>query len=374
MSSLVTYEPYVDECADLISQRLVELSQGGLHFDLRHWLQCYAFDVIGSITYSKRLGFLDRGVDVEGVMKAIGDMMVYASIAGVYAFVHPYIFPLKNFLAGSKGMGRTYVQSFTKDCVEEHQSSPKVFDLDAADNGKATDFLTKFYAQHTRSPDTFTTTHILVACVQNMAAGSDTVGNSLSAIIYYLLKTPSCLQRLREEIDRLQAPGKFPKTNVTFKSTQDMPYLQAVIKEALRLHPAAALPLERVVPEGGATITGRFFPEGTIVAINPWVEHRNPAVFGNDADEFRPERWLTEDADKLAIMNRHWMPFGLGTRTCIGRHIAMLEISKLVPRLMRDFDFELVGKLAQPQSSWVTTNHLLLKPKDFLVNVKLRHI
>jgi hypothetical protein len=51
----------------------------------------------------------------------------------------------------------------------------------------------------------------------------------------------------------------------------------------------------------------------------------------------------------------------------------MLEISKLVPRLMRDFDFELVGKLAQPQSSWVTTNHLLLKPKDFLVNVKLRH-
>lgn len=46
----------------------------------------------------------------------------------------------------------------------------------------------------------------------------------------------------------------------------------------------------------------------TIVAINPWVEHRNPAVFGNDADEFRPDRWLTEDADKLAIMNRHWMP------------------------------------------------------------------
>lgn len=168
MSSLVTYEPYVDECADLISQRLVELSHGGLHFDLRHWLQCYAFDVIGSITYSKRLGFLDRGVDVEGVMKAIGDMMVYASIAGVYAFVHPYIFPLKNFLAGSKGMGRTYVQSFTKDCVEEHQSSPKVFDFDAADDGKATDFLTKFYAQHTRSPDSFTTTHILVACVQNM--------------------------------------------------------------------------------------------------------------------------------------------------------------------------------------------------------------
>ncbi|ETS76877.1 hypothetical protein PFICI_10751 [Pestalotiopsis fici W106-1] len=370
LSSLVTYEPYVDECADLVSQRLVEMAHGGINFDLRHWLQCYAFDVIGSITYSKRLGFLDRGLDVEGVMKAISNMAAYASLAGIYSFVHPYIFPMMNYMAGSKGMGRTYVQSFTKGCIEEHQSNPKAFDSDAADDGsgKATDFLTKFYAQHTRIPDTFTTTHIMVACVQNMAAGSDTVGNSLSAIIYYLLKSPPCLQRLREELDRYQIVEK----KVKFKDTQSMVYLQAVIKEALRLHPAAALPLERVVPEGGATISGRFFPEGTIVAINPWVEHRNTALFGNDADEFRPERWLTDDVDKLAIMNRHSMPFGSGSRTCIGRHIAMLEICKLVPRLMRDFDFELVGKLARPQSSWVTTNHLLLKPKDFLVNVKLR--
>ncbi|KAK6193521.1 hypothetical protein LQW54_012388 [Pestalotiopsis sp. IQ-011] len=340
MSSLVTYEPYVDECADLIGQRLAEMTQGGVEFDLRHWLQCYAFDVIGSITYSRRLGFLDRGDDVEGVMGAIGVMMAYGSLAGVYAFVHPYFFPIMNYLAGSKGSGRQYVQNFTNDCIAEHQNNPKSLDLDEIDgagSGKATDFLTKFYAQHTRDPDTFTTTHIKVACAQNM----------------------------------LQAGEKMHK-NVTFKETQGMPYLQAVIKEALRIHPATALPLERVVPEGGATISGRFFPEGTIVAINPWVEHRNTALFGADAEEFRPERWLTQDTDKLAVMNRHWMPFGLGSRTCIGRHIAMLEISKLVPRLVRDFDFHLGGDLAQSQSSWTTINCLLLKPKNFLVNAKLR--
>lgn len=145
--------------------------------------------------------------------------------------------------------------------------------------------------------------------------------------MYYLLKHPPCLQKLRDEVDQLQTGEKMPGKNVTFKDTQDMPYLQAVIKEGLRIHPATALPLERVVPEGGATISGRFFPEGvsstashsqvedilmigikTIVAINPWVEHRNTALFGADAEAFRPERWLTQDAEQLAVMNRHWMP------------------------------------------------------------------
>lgn len=80
--------------------------------------------------------------------------------------------------------------------------------------------------------------------------------------MYYLLKHPPCLQKLRDEVNQLQTGEKMPGKNVTFKDTQDMPYLQAVIKEGLRIHPATALPLERVVPEGGATISGRFFPEG----------------------------------------------------------------------------------------------------------------
>lgn len=81
--------------------------------------------------------------------------------------------------------------------------------------------------------------------------------------MYYLFKHPPCLQKLRDEVDQLQLKaGEKMHKNVTFKETQGMPYLQAVIKEALRIHPATALPLERVVPEGGATISGRFFPEG----------------------------------------------------------------------------------------------------------------
>jgi cytochrome P450 len=93
-----------------------------------------------------------------------------------------------------------------------------------------------------------------------MVAGSDTTAISLSAVLYYLLKTPSCMERLQHEIDTCTGKGEL-SPNPTFKESQQMPYLQAVIKEALRLHPATGLPLERVVPEGGATISGHFFPE-----------------------------------------------------------------------------------------------------------------
>jgi cytochrome P450 len=94
-----------------------------------------------------------------------------------------------------------------------------------------------------------------------MVAGSDTTAISLSATLYYLLSNPTSLAKLRDEIDHFTARGSLSK-NPSFKESQEMPYLQAVIKEALRMHPATGLPLEREVPAGGATIGGYFFPAG----------------------------------------------------------------------------------------------------------------
>ena len=83
---------------------------------------------------------------------------------------------------------------------------------------------------------------------------------------------------------------------VTWKESRGLSYLDACVKEAGRLHPAIGLTMERVVPDGGVEICGKYFKAGTIVGMNPWVIHRNKAIFGPDAYEWNPDRWL---GDKL---------------------------------------------------------------------------
>lgn len=262
MSALVTYEPYVDECAGIFAQRLAELADGGRPTDMGRWFLCYAYDVIGTITFSKRFGFLDRGEDVEGVIAALGDHLQYASLTGIFPRLHRYLFPLKNYLAGGKGSGRGCLLSFAGERMAESRREPKAVRSDEEDerSGKAVDFLTKFLSRHEADPEEFTLAHAVAGCTSNIVAGADTTGVSLSAILYNLLRRPETFRKLREEVDRHS--GEKGAGYVTFKDSQDMEYLQAVIKEALRMHPATGLPLERVVPAGGATISGSFFPQG----------------------------------------------------------------------------------------------------------------
>ena len=95
------------------------------------------------------------------------------------------------------------------------------------------------------------------------------------------------------------------------------------------MHPAAGLILERVVPPQGIDILGKFIPGGTIVGQNPWVLHRRSEIFGDDVDQFRPERWLEASSSRLSQMKATMFQFGAGARTCIGKNISMLEMSVL---------------------------------------------
>ncbi|KAK3112406.1 hypothetical protein LTR53_011353 [Teratosphaeriaceae sp. CCFEE 6253] len=158
---------------------------------------------------------------------------------------------------------------------------------------------------------------------------------------------------------------------VTFQQAQQMPYLQAVIKEALRVHPAVGQPLSRIVPPGGAEIAGRYFPAGSSIGVNPWVLHRNPDVFGDDADAFRPDRWLDEDREEMLSMDQAIFTFGLGARTCIGKNISLLEMSKVIPQMYRQFDFV---PLAGGRRTQYETENVWFVKQDFQCMVKARKV
>lgn len=111
---------------------------------------------------------------------------------------------------------------------------------------------------------------------------------------------------MTDEIDEADRKGRLSNP-LTFLEAQELPYFQAVVKEALRMHPAVGLLLERVVPQGGATLGGVWFPEGVVVGMNPWVAARDQEAYGDDAYVFRPERWLEADKQQLKIMDRNFL-------------------------------------------------------------------
>ena len=107
----------------------------------------------------------------------------------------------------------------------------------------------------------------------------------------------------------------------------------AVVHESLRIHGNTGMMLERVVPIEGMSIDGYFLPAGTIVGCNSWVMHRNKDVFGQDVEDFRPERWLIKDTRHVAEMKRAL--FSVGTQV----PAALLHI-RLTPRIIVRSRFE----------------------------------
>ena len=188
--------------------------------------------------------------------------------------------------------------------------------------GDQKDLLSKLRATNKEKPGLFDETAVVSMATSNIFAGSDTTAISLRAVLYYLLKNPQCKQKLIDEIDSQRAEGRLSDP-VGLSEADKMPYLQAVMYEALRLHPAVGMSLPRVVPQGGATIAGHYLPAGTVVGANPWVIHRDKEVYGEDVEAFRPERWMTENNGD---MHRFFFAFGSGARMCIGRNISWMEM------------------------------------------------
>lgn len=211
----------------------------------------------------------------------------------------------------------------------------------ASVTGGRDDLLSMFLKIKEDRPAFFHDGRVLTMAVSMAFAGSETSAISLSAIFYYLLKNRPCYVRLMEEIDGAVSSGMIenrPNGLVTWAESQKLPYLDACIKEAFRLHPAAGLPLERVVPAGGMEICGHLVPGGTIVGCSAWVIHRRPEIFGTDVEIYRPERWLEANKESKKSMEGCMIHFGMGPRTCIGKNISLLEIYKLVPSFLKRFE------------------------------------
>ncbi|OJJ35540.1 hypothetical protein ASPWEDRAFT_28167 [Aspergillus wentii DTO 134E9] len=197
-------------------------------------------------------------------------------------------------------------------------------------------------------------------------AGIESVGYTFSAAIFYLLRSPDVLGKLREELEGCDVKLKRETFVEDFgwHVLLQLPYLTAVIKETLRTFPVAPGPLPRVVPSEGLSVGSHVLPGGTIISATINGFHKNPSIFPNP-DQFDPSRWL----DKNDMMEKALTPFSRGTRGCIGRTLAMRELYTGIAYLVSRCDMELSGEYPDTMEF---SDHGVAKPlKPVIVRIYL---
>jgi cytochrome P450 len=145
--------------------------------------------------------------------------------------------------------------------------------------------------------------------------------------MYEICRRPDVYKRVQAEVDQYYRQHQLSK-GITYKQIQDLPYLTAVCKESMRMSPSIPAQLPRLTPPGGLQVGAYFLPEGTEVGINPITQNRDEEIWGLDADQFRPERWLEEEKSKW-LDSQDFTFGGNGPRMCIGRNIALVSIWRL---------------------------------------------
>ena len=156
-------------------------------------------------------------------------------------------------------------------------------------------------------------------CMDHMAAGIETTGDVLCWLMWQI-SLPEC-QPIQQTL--------YAELRASFDTPYDqLPYLNAVLREGLRMFPSIPMSLPRYVPKGGRDIDGSWLPEGTIVSCQPYTMHRFDQDVFPKPDTFDPQRWLDKEAE--VEMNRHFFAFASGGRGCLGRHLAMAEMRLLL--------------------------------------------
>ena len=151
-----------------------------------------------------------------------------------------------------------------------------------------------------------------------IVAGSDTTAITLTYLVWAVLCHPRWREALEKEVDGVN--DDFDDARL-----EELPVLNAIIKEALRLYGAAPGSLPRAVPKGGATLSEYFIPEGVTVSTQSYTIHRDEALYA-DPETFDPTRWLHENKRVLDAGQAAFSPFGAGSRTCLGIHLAWMEL------------------------------------------------
>ncbi|KAJ2929607.1 hypothetical protein H1R20_g7493, partial [Candolleomyces eurysporus] len=269
-----------------------------------------------------------------------------------------WIWPLfeinKDKTADSMKIVNAYIEPVIKEAVERKQNAPpqekNVDDKEAEKEGCLLDHLLDV----TMDPVVLRDETLNI-----MIAGRDTTAATLTFVIYLLSQHPDVLQRLRAEILEKVGPNRRPN----FEDLKELKYLRAVLNETLRLFPIVPFNVrqsvnETIWPSPVPSEKPLYIPPKTSVVYSVFLMHRRKDLWGPDAEEFDPDRFLDDRLKKYLLKNSFiFLPFNAGPRICLGQQYAYNEMSFMVIRLLQSFcdislDLASAPKEAVPPADW----------------------
>jgi len=203
-----------------------------------------------------------------------------------------------------------------------------------------------------------------------VGAGFDTLGSTLASCFSFVVDTPGCQRKLFEEITKAKL-----EATCRHEDLMQLSYLQACIRETLRLKPVVATSLSRTVPMHGCRLGDVQIAGGATVGFNPVVLHRDKEIFGDDADCFRPERWIEASKGQREAMEIYNLAFGSPARACPGKNLAWLILMKTMVEILRNLEIRVLEDkevMQQGLPAYKEASFFVYKPYNIWAEFKVR--
>ncbi|OQE31937.1 hypothetical protein PENSTE_c001G05788 [Penicillium steckii] len=325
----------------------------GKSFSISGWMHSFAYDCVMKLTLSSDLGLMSGDADHAAMFKGVDTAQTFLAMALIMPQLRTILrnTPLfKIFLARQGSFARV-----ARETIQTRTNNGGYTTEETAD------LMSAFVEAQQKHPDVVSDLVLNGYVTLPIYAGSNSVAVGMTSILYLLGKHPRVQEKLHKSLVDSGLPMPPPWSQIS-----KLTYLEAVIRECFRYHPATALLSRRIVPQGpGLTLPdGRVLPPGTTVAVNGCVTHFHKETYGDDVHTFRPERWLRDDNEseaaykyRLQKMHKADLTFGHGEWVCIGNNIAKCEIHKAVATLYSIFEIE----LADPAKEWEVRETILRK-------------